>query len=487
MLIMIPSNLFASELSVEIKGIDDGIKTNKQQDYKEALLFAKREAIERAGTHMASITTIQDMVLQSDIIEEKSEAILLPGYKIIDIGYQKSGEYLIILVGSIKLVSDVGSFEQTYLSEQFKLGMSLYEVQEKLINLRYKFGVSFFSYKTVKNGGGFISTFYYKNTRDCSYSRALKTSFKDYKLTNVYSSVSAQKIDKHRNSTCNKIFGRMRALGIKEDFHIKYGNPSFTSSIENGERFVWKQEGYQLSFEHYEDNNRDAFVIEAELSDISKFIDNKSKDTRVNEKFMAALKMDMMKVKGKQAHKNGLFSLSNNYIEYEVAMEAEEFDRALHAMNNEIFENPESWDSFLKKGKILFFMRKESDAFIAFDRAVSLFRAKEASFGDSDSNQKGFNLFLAENLYWRGVAKLYTSKIVAEFFTAEKDFTEAISIYPVDIGSNINLSKYYIKRSGALYAQRKKEDACKDLNKACKLGDCKALKKAQADQYCKPN
>jgi len=35
-------------IGVQIKGVDDGEKTTKQQDYKETVLFAKREAIERA-------------------------------------------------------------------------------------------------------------------------------------------------------------------------------------------------------------------------------------------------------------------------------------------------------------------------------------------------------------------------------------------------------------------------------------------------------
>ena len=39
----------AETIDVFIKGIDDGVKTNKQQDYKEAVMNAKIEAIERTG------------------------------------------------------------------------------------------------------------------------------------------------------------------------------------------------------------------------------------------------------------------------------------------------------------------------------------------------------------------------------------------------------------------------------------------------------
>jgi hypothetical protein len=89
-------------VDVKIKGIDDGIKTTKQQDYREAILFAKREAIERAGVKIKSITSINELMVESDYIELKAEAVLLPGYEIIDIGYQTDNTYLIILTGKVK-------------------------------------------------------------------------------------------------------------------------------------------------------------------------------------------------------------------------------------------------------------------------------------------------------------------------------------------------------------------------------------------------
>jgi len=94
---------FASVIDVNIKGIDDGRRTNKQRDYKEAVLFAKREAIERAGVKIKSITTVKDLMINSDYIESKAEAALLPGYQIMDIGYQSDGTYLVILIGKVKV------------------------------------------------------------------------------------------------------------------------------------------------------------------------------------------------------------------------------------------------------------------------------------------------------------------------------------------------------------------------------------------------
>jgi PEGA domain-containing protein len=95
------STAFAEIIDVQIKGIDDGIKTSKQQDYKEASLFAKREAIERAGVEIASITTVKDLTIYEDLIESKAKAVLLPGYTIVDIGYSEDGEYTVILIGKV--------------------------------------------------------------------------------------------------------------------------------------------------------------------------------------------------------------------------------------------------------------------------------------------------------------------------------------------------------------------------------------------------
>jgi len=101
-LILIPSVALTETIDVQIKGIDDGVRTTKQQDYKEAVLFAKREAIERAGVKVKALTTAKDFVIHSDYIESKAEAVLLPGYNVMDVGYQTDGTYLVILTGKVK-------------------------------------------------------------------------------------------------------------------------------------------------------------------------------------------------------------------------------------------------------------------------------------------------------------------------------------------------------------------------------------------------
>lgn len=93
---------FTDEISITIKGMDDGIKTNKQQDYQEAVMNAKLQAIEQAGAEISSITMMQNFKVKYDAVESKSEGVLLPGFQIMDIGYQTDGTYLIILTGKIK-------------------------------------------------------------------------------------------------------------------------------------------------------------------------------------------------------------------------------------------------------------------------------------------------------------------------------------------------------------------------------------------------
>ena len=114
-LLVAPCISFAETIDVHIKGVDDGVKTRKQRDYKEAVLFAKREAIERAGVKIKSMTTVKDLVVNSDYIESKAEAVLLPGYNILDIGYSADGTYQVVLIGKVKTVSEgINSKELRY-------------------------------------------------------------------------------------------------------------------------------------------------------------------------------------------------------------------------------------------------------------------------------------------------------------------------------------------------------------------------------------
>jgi hypothetical protein len=101
-LILTPSFAFTETIDVQIKGVDDGVRTTKQRDYKEAVLFAKREAVERAGVKVKALTTAKYFVIHSDYIELIAEAVLLPGYNVVDVGYQTDGTYSVILIGKVK-------------------------------------------------------------------------------------------------------------------------------------------------------------------------------------------------------------------------------------------------------------------------------------------------------------------------------------------------------------------------------------------------
>jgi len=90
-------------IDVKIIGYDDGIKTTKQKDYREALLNAMRQAIERAGVEVESKTKVKNFQLEEDYIESYARAVLLPGFEIIDVGYSEGRTYTVMLVGKIKV------------------------------------------------------------------------------------------------------------------------------------------------------------------------------------------------------------------------------------------------------------------------------------------------------------------------------------------------------------------------------------------------
>ena len=104
--IILEAASFGGTIDVMIKGIDDGVKTNRQQDYKEAVMDAKLEAIERAGVEVQSITQVVNFQTKFDIVESRARAVLLPGFKIIDIGYLGDGTYQVVLVGKVKGVEE---------------------------------------------------------------------------------------------------------------------------------------------------------------------------------------------------------------------------------------------------------------------------------------------------------------------------------------------------------------------------------------------
>jgi hypothetical protein len=139
-LLFLPQPVCAGIIDIQIKGIDDGIKTTKQQDYKKSVLFAKRQAIERAGVKISSKSTVKNLILEEDYIESKSEALLLPGYQIIDVGYDENGNYVTILIGKIQTQqkqNEQEKYKSVYLDVRFfqnKMRKEIIVDQRKKLN-----------------------------------------------------------------------------------------------------------------------------------------------------------------------------------------------------------------------------------------------------------------------------------------------------------------------------------------------------------------
>ncbi len=91
-----------SEFDIAVKGISDSKKDGSQKDRLEAILDAKRQACEKAGLKIESKTTVENFKTIYDFVESQAEAVLLPGFQIIDIGYTKDGTYQVVLSGKIK-------------------------------------------------------------------------------------------------------------------------------------------------------------------------------------------------------------------------------------------------------------------------------------------------------------------------------------------------------------------------------------------------
>lgn len=97
------TNVFSQDVvSFQIFGTDDGIKSNREQDYKEALLDAKIKALDRVGIQIKTETEISDYNVIKEIVESKSEGVILPGMSITEMGYSDDGFYQVLIIGEIK-------------------------------------------------------------------------------------------------------------------------------------------------------------------------------------------------------------------------------------------------------------------------------------------------------------------------------------------------------------------------------------------------
>lgn len=88
-------------IDVVVTGVDDGKRSNRQQDYLEALINAKMQAIERAGVRIDSLTRIENFQLKTQEVEKRASAYLLPGFQVVDSGYLQDGTYQVVLIGRV--------------------------------------------------------------------------------------------------------------------------------------------------------------------------------------------------------------------------------------------------------------------------------------------------------------------------------------------------------------------------------------------------
>ncbi len=96
---------FSEEIiPVQVTGMDDGKKTNRRNDYNEALINAKLKAIERSGVNINSLTRVVNLKNRFERIRSEANGILLPGFEVIDIGYLEDETYMIILIGKVRAI-----------------------------------------------------------------------------------------------------------------------------------------------------------------------------------------------------------------------------------------------------------------------------------------------------------------------------------------------------------------------------------------------
>ncbi len=112
-------------IGVSVQGISDGVKNSKRQDRDEAILDAKLKAIERAGVSIEAVTTMENFKLKQDWVESKAQAVILPGFNIIDVGYGADGLYHVVLTGKVsKGGGDIGDSEG---NKKFRMAKLLLE------------------------------------------------------------------------------------------------------------------------------------------------------------------------------------------------------------------------------------------------------------------------------------------------------------------------------------------------------------------------
>jgi hypothetical protein len=111
-------------VDVAVRGVSDNKRDGEQKDRQEAIMDAKRQALEKAGLRLKATTKVENFQTTYDYIETQAETVLMPGFQIIDNGYGLDGTYSVVLVGKVKstVEEDITFKELRYAKHIFEQG-----------------------------------------------------------------------------------------------------------------------------------------------------------------------------------------------------------------------------------------------------------------------------------------------------------------------------------------------------------------------------
>jgi len=107
LMLMLSINAYSQgTIDIMVKGISDNKKDGAQKDRLEAIMDAKRQACEKAGLRIEAKTTVKNFQTVYDFIESQAEAVLMPGFQVMDIGYTEDGTYQVVLSGKLSSANE---------------------------------------------------------------------------------------------------------------------------------------------------------------------------------------------------------------------------------------------------------------------------------------------------------------------------------------------------------------------------------------------
>ncbi len=121
MLLMSVAVFGQNVIDITVKGISDLQNNGAQQDRLEAILDAKRQACEKAGLTIESLTRVENFQTVFDLVETKAATVLLPGFQVVEIGYVQDGTFQVVLSGKIKILEE----EENISSKEMRYAKSL--------------------------------------------------------------------------------------------------------------------------------------------------------------------------------------------------------------------------------------------------------------------------------------------------------------------------------------------------------------------------